>query len=295
MLAHRQVGGAMPRIIGMMILLFLRRWVFLLSFSIQAAEQENPLRVEMKLDVKTVVPGQTFHAGFLLRHPVGYHSYWKHPGIVGLATSVKWELPDGFVAGEILWPAPQKVTMGPSPAQGYHDETLLMVPITAPAVLPVGDYDLTAKLTWMCCSKTCHPGLAVPFSQSVHAGQATLIDDATQPIFAKFLAMVPAKDSAWETSFQLEKEKILRHVNAAKGNARAVRDLGELWFFTADGTVDSAKPQRLAFDESGNAILEMERSEFALAKILHLPGVLYAPRGWSDGRQHLEIDSLPHK
>ena len=278
-----------------MILLFLRRWVFLLSFSLQAAEGENPLRVEMKLDVKTIVPGQTFQAGFLLRHPEGYHSYWKHPGIVGLATSVKWELPDGFVAGEIRWPAPQKVAMGPYPAQGYHDETLLMIPLTAPAVLPAGDYELKAKVTWMCCSKTCHPGLAVPFSHSVHVGQSTAIDDIMQPIFAKYLAMVPIKDDAWETSFQVEKDKILLHVNAAKGNTRSARDLGELWFFTADGTVDSAKPQRVVFDESGNAALEMERSEFALATILRLPGVLYAPRGWSAGRKHIEIDSLPRK
>jgi thiol:disulfide interchange protein DsbD len=278
-----------------MILLFLRRWVFLLSFSLQAAEGENPLRVEMKLDVKTIVPGQTFQAGFLLRHPEGYHSYWKHPGIVGLATSVKWELPDGFVAGEIRWPAPQKVAMGPYPAQGYHDETLLMIPITAPAVLPAGDYELKAKLTWMCCSKTCHPGLAVPFSHSVHAGQSTAIDDIMQPIFAKYLAMVPAKDDAWETSFEVEKDKILLHVNPAKGNTRSARDLGELWFFTADGTVDSAKPQRVVFDESGNAVLEMERSEFAPATILRLPGVLYAPRAWSEGRKHIEIDALPRK
>ena len=278
-----------------MILLFLRRWVFLLSFSLQAAEGENPLRVEMKLDVKTIVPGQTFQAGFLLRHPEGYHSYWKHPGIVGLATSVKWELPDGFVAGEIRWPAPQKVAMGPYPAQGYHDETLLMIPITAPAVLPAGDYELKAKVTWMCCSKTCHPGLAVPFSHSVHAGQSTAIDDIMQPIFAKYLAMVPAKDDAWETSFEVEKDKILLHVNAVKGNTRSARDLGELWFFTADGTVDSTKPQRVVFDESGNAVLEMERSEFAPATILRLPGVLYAPRAWSEGRQHIEIDSLPRK
>lgn len=278
-----------------MILLFLRRWFFLLSFSLQAAEGENPLRVEMKLDVKTIVPGQTFQAGFLLRHPEGYHSYWKHPGIVGLATSVKWELPDGFVAGEIRWPAPQKVAMGPYPSQGYHDETLLMIPLTAPAVLPAGDYELKAKVTWMCCSKTCHPGLAVPFSHSVHVGQSTAIDDIMQPIFAKYLAMVPVKDDAWETSFQVEKDKILLHVNAAKGNTRSARDLGELWFFTADGTVDSAKPQRVVFDESGNAALEMERSEFALATILRLPGVLYAPRGWSAGRKHIEIDSLPRK
>jgi thiol:disulfide interchange protein DsbD len=278
-----------------MILLFLRRWVFLLSFSLQAAEGENPLRVEMKLDVKTIVPGQTFQAGFLLRHPEGYHSYWKHPGIVGLATSVKWELPDGFVAGEIRWPAPQKVAMGPYPAQGYHDETMLMIPITAPAVLPAGDYELKAKLTWMCCSKTCHPGLAMPFSHSVHAGQSTAFDDIMQPIFAKYLAMVPAKDDAWETSFEVEKDKILLHVNAAKGNTRSARDLGELWFFTADGTVDSAKPQRVVFDESGNAVLEMERSEFAPATILRLPGVLYAPRAWSEGRKHIEIDALPRK
>ena len=107
--------------------------------------------------------------------------------------------------------------------------------------------------------------------------------------------MVPVKDDAWETSFQVEKDKILLHVNAAKGNTRSARDLGELWFFTADGTVDSAKPQRVVFDESGNAALEMERSEFALATILRLPGVLYAPRGWSAGRKHIEIDSLPRK
>ncbi|MBU6328023.1 MAG: hypothetical protein KGQ89_10355 [Verrucomicrobia bacterium] len=278
-----------------MILLFLRRWAFLLSFSLHAAGQENPLRVEMILDVKSIEPGKTFHAGFLLHHPEGYHSYWKHPGIVGLATSVKWELPDGFVAGEIRWPAPRKVMMGPYPAQGYHDEILLMVPITAPAVLPVGDCNLTAKLTWMCCGKTCHPGLAVPFSHKLQAGPSTVIDDATQPIFAKYLAMVPTKDDAFETSFKVEKDKIFLNVRAAKGNTRSMRDLGEIWFFTADGSVDTAKPQRLAYDESGNAVLEMERSEFAPATILHLPGVLYAPRDWSKGRQNIEIDSLPHK
>jgi DsbC/DsbD-like thiol-disulfide interchange protein len=66
-----------------------------------SALAENPLSVELLSDTKAIAPGEAFTVGAYLKPPSGFHIYWKHPGIVGVATSVEWSLPPGFSSGEI--------------------------------------------------------------------------------------------------------------------------------------------------------------------------------------------------
>ena len=81
----------------------------------------------------TVVPGQTFTAGLLLKMAPGWHTYWQFPGDAAIPTEIKWQLPPGWKAVAIQWPVPLKLKEpGDIQIYGYHDQVLLMVPLTPP-------------------------------------------------------------------------------------------------------------------------------------------------------------------
>ena len=91
------------------------RWIALLPAILLASlshggETEKPLEVSLISESRSIRAGRPFFLGLHLIHPPGSHTYWKNPGIVGLATTVEWDLPPGFSAGEIQWPAPQAVS-----------------------------------------------------------------------------------------------------------------------------------------------------------------------------------------
>ncbi|MCB1097760.1 MAG: thiol:disulfide interchange protein, partial [Verrucomicrobiae bacterium] len=82
-----------------------------------------------------IQPGVPFKVGLKMNHAAGQHTYWKHPGIVGVPTKLDWKLPKGFVAGEIEWPRPELTMMAIYPVYGYENQILLPVSITPPASL----------------------------------------------------------------------------------------------------------------------------------------------------------------
>ncbi len=138
--------------------------IFLLAAPAARAQVHDGRRlVEPKLiaDTTTVVPGQSFTAGLLLKMAPGWHTYWKFPGDAGLPTEIKWQLPAGWKAGPIQWPIPLKVNEpGDIQVYGYHDEVLLMVPLTPPAKIDAASVHLSAQADWLVCEKICIPGSA---------------------------------------------------------------------------------------------------------------------------------------
>src|SRR6056297_1012754 len=91
-------------------------WVFVLLWSAwmpaQAQRsgevQRDHVVVELVSEVEAVTPGQPFRVGLSLRHAPDWHTYWRNPGDSGLETRIDWTLPDGFAAGEIQWPYPER-------------------------------------------------------------------------------------------------------------------------------------------------------------------------------------------
>ena len=61
-----------------------------------------------------------------------WHVYWRNPGDAGLPPRINWKLPDGFTAGEIMWPTPEVIVTEPLVSYGYHGDVLLPVLITPP-------------------------------------------------------------------------------------------------------------------------------------------------------------------
>lgn len=80
-----------------------------------------------------VAPGATVYVALRQKLDKGWHTYWRNPGDAGGATTIKWALPAGWTAGDIVWPTPKRLRTGPLTTFVYEDAVLLPVPVTAPA------------------------------------------------------------------------------------------------------------------------------------------------------------------
>ena len=63
----------------------------------------------------------------------------------------------GHHGREIQWPVPEKFLSLDSTGYGYHDETVLLVPLTIAADAPLGQVDISGKVGWLECAKQCVP------------------------------------------------------------------------------------------------------------------------------------------
>ena len=158
----------------------------------QTYEGRELVRASLVADVTAIVPGKPFTVGLLLRMVPNWHTYWKFPGDAGIATEIKWKLPDGWKAGEIQWPIPLKLNEpGDIQIYGYHDEVLLLQEITPPASLTGPAANLSAEANWLVCEKICIPGSAkLQLELPVAAQNAP----ANEDLFARYRRSLP---QAW--------------------------------------------------------------------------------------------------
>ncbi len=155
----------------------------------QVFEGRKLVEATLVADTATIVPGQPFTAGLLLKMVPGWHTYWKFPGDAGIPTELKWKLPPGWKTGPIQWPIPLKLSEpGDIRIYGYHDEVLLMMQVTPPAKINSATVKLEGAADWLVCEKVCIPGSAeVQLELPVGAAGAV----ANQELFAKFRGRLP--------------------------------------------------------------------------------------------------------
>lgn len=128
-----------------------------------------------------VAPGRTVWVGLQLTHKPEWHTYWKNSGDSGLPTSIKWQLPDGVSAGEIVWPVPKKIPIGSLANYGYEETVVLPVPLTVgPAFKPTasGALEVKLKASWLVCKQECIPEDG-EFAVQIPAASATAVHAAT--------------------------------------------------------------------------------------------------------------------
>ena len=91
------------------------------------------LQVELVAEKTALVAGQASWLGLRLLHEPEWHTYWINAGDTGLATKLEWTLPEGWRAGAVSWPAPQRLQIGDLYNFGYSHEALLPVAVQVPA------------------------------------------------------------------------------------------------------------------------------------------------------------------
>jgi DsbC/DsbD-like thiol-disulfide interchange protein len=122
----------------------------------------NPIHAELIADVQSIQPGKEFTVGVLVRIDDPWHIYWKNPGDSGDATRVEFKLPDGFTAGPLEYPVPERIELpGNIVNFGYMGSVLFMARITPPQKLDAKPVTLSATVSYLFCNpEVCRPGKA---------------------------------------------------------------------------------------------------------------------------------------
>ena len=164
-------------------------------FGCLGAEGNASRHVEVTLlsEVRALQPGTSVWLGVHQKIEPGWHTYWRNPGDSGQEPTIKWQLPDGFRAGEIVWPYPERVPYGPLMNFAYHDEVMLPVRVDLPGTLSGGEVTLAGVLEYLVCADICIPEDA-PFSLTlpvVPTGTDPLLDVTSASTFAQTRRRLP--------------------------------------------------------------------------------------------------------
>ncbi len=217
--------------------------------------------------------------GLRLEHEAKWHTYWLQPG-TGLPTSIDWQLPPGWSAGPIRWPAPQRVydTAGNLTGNGYEDVVFLPVTLTPPHDLAPGEaVTLRARVEWLMCKDVCIPGeaeVSVTLTPTP-PGAMTTANVTDSPEGEALLATLEALPAPLPESWRARAARpggaarILRLGWEEEGAPR-----GEPWFFDADAAVAYEKPQPAVAKSPGRRGIELTLSDYAPAEIPRLRGLL---------------------
>ncbi len=129
-----------------------------------------------------IVPGKPIWLGLKIEHQPHWHTYWKNPGDSGLPTTMEWQLPAGTDPGEIRWPTPAKLPIGPLMNFGYEGTLLLPVPVQIAESFKADTLDVKLHAEWLVCREVCIPEsgdftLKLP-ARAATAGDAALFEAA---------------------------------------------------------------------------------------------------------------------
>ncbi|NRF65621.1 thioredoxin family protein [Aquincola sp. S2] len=104
-----------------------------------------------------VAPGKPLMLGLLIEHQPHWHTYWRNPGDSGLPTTLTWQLPAGLAAGEIQWPRPHRLPVGPLVNYGYEGRLLLPVPVQVTQPPAGANLTIGLRADWLVCKEVCIP------------------------------------------------------------------------------------------------------------------------------------------
>jgi len=245
-------------------------------FAQEAYQAHTHVRLVSEQD--SAVPGKTFWVGLDLVLDDGWHVYWQNPGDSGLSARIKWQLPSGIKAGDIQWPYPQRLNLGPLTSFGYEHEVLLLVPMTVDGNFqPSKEVHLHARLDWLACREMCMPGKA-DLNLSV-----PIVTNASGTLFNGF-----------KRSFDEARENLPKNIPSITSHAviegdqwqldiqTPLRGQGDIAFYPfRDDVIENAEPQHTQMTGKGYRVT-LTKSHIYQGSMATLSGIAVNPDGWED-------------
>ncbi len=234
------------------------------------------LRVKLLVPPGQIYPGQVFTAGLDFHIAPGWHIYWVNAGDSGEPPNIHWTLPKGVVAGQLQYPPPMRLPLGPLMDYGYQNQVVFPIAVhVAKNFQPKAkQVPLIANVSWLVCQNVCLPGQA-----TLHLSRTALIgppanptvNSADQQAINRFEAKMPQT---------LPPGALARFQPTSRGFHLAVR-LGQrvthAQFFPLDFTVISnPAPQKVTPTRNG-FVLSLVKDPNLQHQPQHLRGVLEIP------------------
>jgi DsbC/DsbD-like thiol-disulfide interchange protein len=212
--------------------------------------QDGPVTMALVLPDSGVLPNSTTWIGWWIEREDGWHTYWEHPGNVGLTPKLDWELPDGFEAENLQFPFPKRVQMAGVKAYGHHGQTLYLAQLQVPEIAVGEQVKLNAKARWMVCSNVCLPqytelSITLPVVDSLQP------DKQWEPKFSEFLENLPN---------EIPKKWTIKAQEIGQFNKLSITNIDpskvkDAYLFGGDYLVCSDAQQNLRFLQSGFELL----------------------------------------
>jgi thiol:disulfide interchange protein DsbD len=213
-------------------------------------------RVEARLVAEvTGVPaaGGTISLALHQRMQPGWHTYWRNPGESGEPTAIAWTLPQGFKAGDIVWPHPERIPFGDLANYGFSNEVLLRVEITAPSGLKPGDnLTFAGGVSWLVCKDICIPEkAALDLTLPVVAGEPPA-NEQWRDAFHAARAREPVHSASFDARFATGDNDVTLFFFPTLN--RIERGVGAQFFPYAKGLIKASAPQVSRERDGGFAI-----------------------------------------
>lgn len=176
------------------------RWIFALLFVVattlhaQTYQGKTLVTPTLLANTQQIVPGQPFQIGLLLETAPHWHTYWEYSGDAGFPTTIKWTLPEGFAAGPIQWPLPERLKEpGDIEVYAFGEKTLLITTIVPPKEFSGQSVTIKAQAAWLVCEEICIPGKA---SLEITLPVATSSQPANEALFQEFQKQWPSAEAS---------------------------------------------------------------------------------------------------
>jgi thiol:disulfide interchange protein/DsbC/DsbD-like thiol-disulfide interchange protein len=234
----------------------------LLALTPLAAQAQ--VRASLVAADSSLQPGRSTTVALRLDHAPHWHTYWVNAG-TGYPSSLKWDLPAGWKAGDIQWPTPIKILSpeGDVTGNGYDGVLYLPMTLTAPADAK-GEVTLKAKAKWLMCADVCIPGsedvsLTLPVSADAPKRNA-----AVEGALARM--PMPRAQGGWKMSAMRAGKNVTLTVDGAG-------PIESAHFFSEDAYIPYDRPQT-ANAAGGKLTLTLPIAQDVEAGTERLAGIL---------------------
>ncbi len=173
----------------------------------------------------------------VFRPEEGWHVYWRNPGDSGLPPKVSLVGTSSLHLGELRFPIPERIPVGPLMNYGYEGEAAFLLPVTFP---PAATGEATIRLDWLVCAEVC-----VPESGTVTLALAALDQPAPTALagaFRSWRSRLPHHLPPGRAQAAFTADRFLLTV-AMPG--LTTEDVADAYFYPAqEGVLVYAEPQR---------------------------------------------------
>lgn len=163
----------------------------------------KPVLVGVEVSPAAAAPGESVTLIWRFELADDWHLYWMGRNDSGFPPLIELDLPDGWVAGGLQWPTPERhVAPGDILDHVYFEELVLLQKIGAPlGAAPDQEIRIKADVQWLACRDMCVPGrAALEVAIPVRSHQTPVDDDPAAEAAARLPRDLPPNtlETAWE-------------------------------------------------------------------------------------------------